>query len=807
MLRGRAVFSSIGVNCRRGHWLLFSIVLLACTNCALGFQRRGPSICVQTGELYSSGLNPAPLPPRLNSTLVEMQAGIAVREGEQVDAVERCQAAFARSPAALTELHGGIEGPTAVRARNMLETAKARAASRLSEFRSGLERAVNTIRTAREEARSGTSAALLSSTVSSQLTASIVKWGELTASPHPSLALIRVTFLSYVSYPYSFNTTSQVAPPCPAWAQSEEAIACSSKVSVGEPLSYCAASVPLPSLLRSFFSASQTGAEVSASTSPSLSLVQAGSNGVEVGGGQCGAVPMKCFDASGVFTPSSQVCSKPGFDSATSCTACLGGQEGDECRTATSDPACNTSQQAAATDASSPCLCSSSPPLVGASTTAIANYSLVDIYRDPTGDNNDEMGLGAVALAFDGRVLIAASHKATSQRGHLSVWLKNSTTASSEASASSDGLAGYVYSQKLEAPDGGSNDVLGMGGPSLSRDGRILCAAAHMQDGTGTNSGMLHVWVWNDTVSQYEYLQSALSPDLVQYDYLGEGGAALTCNGSTLAVGAPGMDTYGDSSGGVIVWKWREGNSTSNGGYEYLQTLTQSTTNNNDGLGKGGVTLSCDGAYLAAAAHEHDSPTNQEGSIFVWVWNSTESLYLHSQSLSAAGASVQSFLGKGGPHLTCNGLYLIGGAEGQDIGGANGVGAVHVWKRAEGDHTFEYLERLVPPDATSDDKVGAGVYASCSGNLLFATSPDEDAQGTSNIGALHVWARNETSGSYTYMQKMTPPLTAASSHEYKMGTGSPAVTNDGGIAAIGAAGDDERGWSAGAVLVWKTVLE
>ncbi|MBK7858944.1 MAG: cadherin-like beta sandwich domain-containing protein [Archangiaceae bacterium] len=216
---------------------------------------------------------------------------------------------------------------------------------------------------------------------------------------------------------------------------------------------------------------------------------------------------------------------------------------------------------------------------------------------------------------------------------------------------------------------------------------------------------------------------------------------ALSSDGNTLAVGAPG-----DSGGGAVYVFARSG-----GAWVQQARLTGAYTEAGDSFGAA-VALSADGSTLATSApHESSSATGVNG---------------NENNNSAASA-----------------------------------GAVYVFTRSGS--TWARQAFLKASNAEADDQFGFEVRLSADGNLLVTSAYGEDSGGgqsgnaQSDAGAVYAFVRNGSTWSQNAYLKAPVPH-ADDSFGYAL-----AVDPAGTVLAVGAVGDDGAAGAAGAVYVFQ----
>ena len=294
---------------------------------------------------------------------------------------------------------------------------------------------------------------------------------------------------------------------------------------------------------------------------------------------------------------------------------------------------------------------------------------------------------------------------------------------------------------------------------------------------------------------------------------------ALSADGRTLAVGAPGED-----SNAVGVDGQASNNSASNAGavYVYIRTGSQwvfqaylkaSNTNGDDIFGSA-LSLSADGNTLVVGAPLEDSDaigTNgnalsnaapSSGAAYVFqrsggTWSQTH--YVKASN-TAAGAQFGSSVAISG-----DGNWLVVGARGESgqATGVNGVpvnvnatasGAAYVWQRT---NTGWILRAYLKANqATPFDNFGRSVAVSNDGSRVAVGASGEDGSATgvggavdnliADSGAVFLFARNGSAWSPEAYVKASNP---GDSDFFGAGL---ALSGDGATLAVGAYGEDSQ---------------
>lgn len=376
------------------------------------------------------------------------------------------------------------------------------------------------------------------------------------------------------------------------------------------------------------------------------------------------------------------------------------------------------------------------------------------------------------------------------------------------------GAIGY-----LKASNTGEFDRFGAA-IAMSADGSTLAVAALEEDGNGTgttgdqanntasNAGAVYVYVRAATGwTQQAYLKASNSG-------AGDGfghALALSADGTTLAVGAPGEDSNSTTINGVS-----SNNSATDAGAAYVfvrtgTTWTQqayvkaSNTGADDAFGAS-VALSADGATLAVGAPGEDSSTigviatppsvndtaANAGAAYVFgrsgtTW--TQQAYVKASNTDAGDDFGRSLtlsgdgrtLAVGAPYESSAATGVNGNASDNSVAAS---GAVYVFVRPA--TSWSQQAYLKASNTGADDLLGQSLALSQDGNTLAVGAPFEDSGGApsddtvSGSGAVYVFVRSGVAWSQQAYLKATAIFAGDA-----FGT-SVALASDGSTLAIGA---------------------
>ena len=389
----------------------------------------------------------------------------------------------------------------------------------------------------------------------------------------------------------------------------------------------------------------------------------------------------------------------------------------------------------------------------------------------------------------------------------------NATTTELSVLDTISGAIGYLKASNTDAGDRFGAAI------AMSADGSTLAVAAVEEDGNGTgtsgdpannaasNAGAVYVYVraasgW----TQQAYLKASNSG-------AGDGfghALALSADGTTLAVGAPGEDSSTTTINSV------SNNSASDAGAAYVFTRTGTTWTQqayvkasnagaDDAFGAS-VSLSADGSTLAVGAPGEDSSATgviatapsvnnsaaNAGAAYVFgrsgtTW--TQQAYVKASNTDAGDEFGRSLA------LSGDGRTLAVGApnESSAATGVNGnasdnsaaaSGAVYVFVRPAS--SWSQQAYLKASNTGADDLLGQSLALSQDGNTLAVGAPFEDSAGApsddtaSGSGAVYVFVRSGVTWSQQAYLKATASFAGDA-----FGT-SVALAADGNTLAIGA---------------------
>jgi hypothetical protein len=208
---------------------------------------------------------------------------------------------------------------------------------------------------------------------------------------------------------------------------------------------------------------------------------------------------------------------------------------------------------------------------------------------DIDGEAENDYSGRTVSLSIDGSVLAIGAIGNSSNSGHVRVYRWN----------------GITWTQQGEDIDGeAEGDSSGIA-INLSADGSVLAIGATGNDGNGTSSGQVRVYLWNGSA----WIQQGDDIDGESFGDSSGGSVSLSADGSVLAVGAKNNRGSGSLSGHVRIYAWN-GSAWVQQGPDIDGEAAEDAS--------GVVSLSADGSFLAIGATKNDGNGSNSGQVRVY---------------------------------------------------------------------------------------------------------------------------------------------------------------------------------------------
>lgn len=307
--------------------------------------------------------------------------------------------------------------------------------------------------------------------------------------------------------------------------------------------------------------------------------------------------------------------------------------------------------------------------------------------------------------------------------------------------------------RRLRAVDADPDDGLGV---SVAVAGNWVVAGASPDDEKGINAGAAYLF----DASTGRQLVKLMAPDGAANDQFG---GSVAVSGNLCAVGAPGDDDNGSSSGSVYLFELPSG--------ILKHKFTAADGALDDVLGQS-VAMSGN-LVVAGAPWDANAKGNNAGAIYVFDAESGAQVL----KILAPDGVADDLLGGS---VAIDGHQVMGGASGDDDKGANS-GSAYVFDVRTG----ALVAKLLAPDGAAGDAVGQSV-------ALHGTLALMGMGGDADKGAMSGSAYLFDARSGVLITKLTAP------DGVTMDQFGVSVAVNGGAALIGANADDDLGPDTGA---------
>jgi hypothetical protein len=342
---------------------------------------------------------------------------------------------------------------------------------------------------------------------------------------------------------------------------------------------------------------------------------------------------------------------------------------------------------------------------------------------------------------------------------------------------------GTVWVQRGQDINGeATNDESGTS-VSLSANGtRVAIGSPYNSNNNGLYSGSVRVYEWNGTA----WVQLGLDIDGGAADDLSGHSVSLSANGTRVAIGAYNRsNNNGLYSGSVRVYEWN--------GTAWMQLgLDIDGKAEYDYSGRS-VSLSADGTRVAIGAYNNSDNGSSSGSVRVYEWNNTTSLWVQrGQDINGEAAGDNS--GRSVSISADGTIVAIGAIHNSDNGSSSGSGSVRVYEWNNTTSLWVQRGQDINGEA-ADDNSGWSVSISADGTIVAIGAPNNDGNG-SNSGSVRVYVWNNT----VWVQRGQDINGEAADDNSGW---SVSISADGTIVAIGAPNNSDNGSSSGSVRVFE----
>ena len=313
---------------------------------------------------------------------------------------------------------------------------------------------------------------------------------------------------------------------------------------------------------------------------------------------------------------------------------------------------------------------------------------------------------------------------------------------------------------------------------SLSADGTVLAVGANGNDSFASNSGHTRVFSWDG--SDWQQMGLDIYGEL-SGDYSGFS-VSLAADGTSVAIGSPTNGTVTNGTARVFGWDsdnltWSQVGANING------------EDTGDQFGTS-VSLSSDGSILSVGASLNDGSGVNAGHVRIYeltnsnAWSQlggdidgelTDDRSGYSVSLSADGSKV-----------------AVGAVKNDDNGDRSGHVKVYQWNTTS--EEWDQLGMSIPGEAAYDWS-GWSVALSLDGNRLAISSTYNDDNGT-NAGHVRVYSWDVDSGAWLQYGDDIDGEVSGDESGWSVD-----LSADGNVLVIGSPGNDDNGTDSGHVRI------
>ena len=344
-----------------------------------------------------------------------------------------------------------------------------------------------------------------------------------------------------------------------------------------------------------------------------------------------------------------------------------------------------------------------------------------------------------------------------------------------------DGAGTWTFKQKLVATD---QLVQGRFGYSVAIHGNYAVVGTIRDTVQGPNTGTAYIYE-RDLSGNWILDTKLYAGDGATSDYFG---ASVAIDNGYVIVGAHGDDDQGESSGSAYIYKLQQSGNWSQ--------ITKLTAGDGEAYDYFGSSVAICGSYAIVGAYGDDDQGESSGSAYIYKlqqsgnWgNETKLTASDGEAYDYFGESVaitDNFVYKSG--MPIREYYAVVGAYGDDRTDGDDYGAAYVYELGLlgnwGNET-----KLVASDAQPGDRFGDSV--SMGDDYVFIGASMDDDHGV-NSGSTYLYVRGGV-GVWGSETKLIAD-DVAGGDEF-----GGSVSISGNYAIVGAKGDDDLGWSAGAV--------
>ena len=309
-----------------------------------------------------------------------------------------------------------------------------------------------------------------------------------------------------------------------------------------------------------------------------------------------------------------------------------------------------------------------------------------------------------------------------------------------------------------------SGDFLGFS-VSLNSDGNIVAIGSPYSNGNGTTSGQVRIYRNNNNI--WEQIGNDINGE-ISADRLGES-VSLSSDGNVVAIGAPGNDENGISSGQVRIYRnnnniWEQIGNNING-----EAIT-------DFSGRA-VSLSSNGNIVAIGANSNSENGSSSGHVRVYknvngVWEQIGS--------DIDGKEQSAFLGTSVSLSSDGNIIAIGAPYQQNI--SSKFGYVSIYRN--NNNAWEQIGSDINGEASANE-FGKSISLSSDGNILAIGAPYDNNNNGTVAGQVKIYKNNNN-----VWEQIGSNINGEKGY-FNSGT-SISLSSNGSIVGIGAPGNYTR---------------
>jgi len=358
--------------------------------------------------------------------------------------------------------------------------------------------------------------------------------------------------------------------------------------------------------------------------------------------------------------------------------------------------------------------------------------------------------------------------------------------------------AGWTQRAKLLASDGAADDRFGT---SVAISGDTVAVGAWGDDDKGSSSGSACIFtrdVAGSLTAGWTQRAKLLATDGAADDGFGW---RVAISGDTVAVGAPGDDDKGSSSGSAYIYTRNVAGSLTAGWTQRAKLLATDGAAG-DGFG---YSVAISGDTVAMGARGDDDKGSATGSAYIFTRDDAGSLTAgwtqRAKLLASDGAAYDWF----GVSVAIDGDTMVVGAYGDDNKGFLKGSAYIFTRNVAGNLTAGWTQRakLLATDGAAHD-IYFGYSVAISGDTVAVGVYSDDDKGyrPADIGSAYIYMRN-VAGNLTAGWTQRAKLLASEGAGGDRFGWSVAISGD--TVAVGAFSDYDNGFSSGSAYVFASL--